>query len=71
MIHTKKEVKTEIQLIYYKYKIPGDMKLAVKIFEMGNKRIINITQHNEKAFLTIWKGGRKSKVHVIKAKEIM
>lgn len=48
MIHTKKEVKTETQLIYNKYKTHGDMKLAVKIFGMGNKRIINITQHKER-----------------------
>lgn len=53
MIHTKKEVKTEIQLIYNKYKTHGDMKLAVKTFGMDNRRIINITQQQiEKAFLT-------------------
>lgn len=47
------------------------MKLAVKNFGMGNKRIINITQHKErKLSLLLEMEARKSRyVYIIKAKE--
>lgn len=54
MIHIKRKVKTEVQLIYNKYKIHGDMKLAVKNFRMGNIRMTVTKQHKQRKLSIIF-----------------